>query len=274
MMEHAIDPAYLRYQYGTTEKLDLRIEAHQRYSERADDYLDWVLDRLNPRPGDLVVDVGCGRGSYHPLLINRGVRAVLGVDASPGMVAVTQRQANELRLPVVAIEARAERLPLPDASYDVGMANHVLFLVGDVPAALRELRRVLKSAGRAVLTTNAKDHCARMNSLHRTAAARLGYQPVERVSDRFNLDHLPWLREMFPRVERFVREDAFVFPSTETAVRYYASGMVDSIADPPADSSHRAGLLSLVGERIQAIIDREGVFRDPKNSGCFVVGSV
>src|SRR5437870_11010011 len=99
-VEHALDPRYLRDLYGTTDNLDIRIDAHQRDSERADDYLDWVLDRLDPRPSDLVLDVGCLPGSYHPLLIDRGVRAVLGVDASPNMVAVAQRQANERRLPV------------------------------------------------------------------------------------------------------------------------------------------------------------------------------
>ncbi len=39
-VDRATDPASLRYQYGTTDKLDIRIEAHQRYSERPDDYLD------------------------------------------------------------------------------------------------------------------------------------------------------------------------------------------------------------------------------------------
>jgi hypothetical protein len=65
-VDRATDPAYLLYQYGTTEKLDTRIEAHQRSSERPDDHLNWVLDRLDPHPGDLALDVGCGKGSYHP----------------------------------------------------------------------------------------------------------------------------------------------------------------------------------------------------------------
>lgn len=43
----------------------------------------------------------------------------LGVDASPAMVAATQRQADERRLPVVSIAGNAEQLPLPDASYDL-----------------------------------------------------------------------------------------------------------------------------------------------------------
>ena len=269
-MDRATDPAYLLDQYGTTEKLDIRIEAHQRYSERPDDYLNWVLDRLDPHPGDLALDVGCGKGSYHPLLIARGVRAILGIDASPGMVAATQRQANNQRLPVTAIEGNAERLPVPDAAYDLSMANHVLFLIPDQRAALRELRRVLKPSGRVVLTTNSVDHCERLTAVHRAAAQRLGYQPVERVMGRFHLGHLPLVREAFPTAQCFVREDAFLFPTTDAVLSYYGSGLVDAIVDPPPGGEHRARLAALVGDEIDAIIRREGVFRVQKNSGCFV----
>ena len=66
MFERAIDRAYLDGQYGTEERLRIRLEAHQRYSERPDDFFEWVLDRLDPQPGDLLVDVGCGVGSIHP----------------------------------------------------------------------------------------------------------------------------------------------------------------------------------------------------------------
>jgi ubiquinone/menaquinone biosynthesis C-methylase UbiE len=270
-VERAASPEYLRDQYGTTEKLDIRIEAHQRYSEQRDDFLDWILDRLDPHPGDSLIDVGCGRGSYHHYLVARGVRLILAVDASPRMIDVAQQQANQSKYPVVAIEASAERLPVPEDSYNLGMANHVLFHVANIPAALRELRRVLKPGGRAILSTAAADSSARLEAIHRAAAERLGYQPASRVIDRFNLDHIDMVRGVFPRVERFIREDAFVFPSTEATARYYASGMIEAIANPPADGSHRAQLLPRVTESVEAVIAREGIFRDPKSAGCFVV---
>jgi SAM-dependent methyltransferase len=186
------------------------------------------------------------------------------------MVAATQWQANAQHLPVVAIEATAEHLPLPAASYDLALANHVLFFVADQRAALQELRRVLGPSGRVVLTTNAADHSARLMALHRAAAQRLGYVPVDRVLARFHLGHLGFVQEAFPNAERFVREDAFLFPSVDAALAYYGSGMVDAIADPPGDGSHRPRLLELVGAEVEAIIAREGVFRVPKNTGCFV----
>ena len=87
---------------------------------------------------------------------------------------------------------------------------------------------------------------------------------------RLNLDHLDLVLEVFSNVERFVREDAFLFPTADASLRYYASGAIDAIEDRPPDGNHGASLLALVGERIQEIIRSEGVFRDPKDTGCFV----
>jgi SAM-dependent methyltransferase len=187
------------------------------------------------------------------------------------MVSTSQQHAIAHALPVVAIEASAERIPAPDASYDRGMANHVLFHVPHVSTALRELRRVLKDGGRAVLTTAGADSAARLESLHRAAAERLGYQPAPRVIDRFNMEHVDVVRSVFPAVQRDIRDDAFLFPSTDSTLRYYASGMIDAIENRPMDNAHRDPMLELVGEGVEAIIAREGVFRDPKPAGCFVV---
>lgn len=249
--------------------------ASQRISNTANapTIFDWILDRLSPVPGESLVDVGAGKGSYHGLLLERGVRLILAIDSSPAMVTVAQRQANESGYPVVAIEATAERLPVPDASYDLGMANYVLFHVDDIPAALRELRRVLKPSGRAVLSSPTRDSAARLHAIHCGAAAQLGYQPVGRVIERFNENHMDVVRDVFPRAKALVREDALVFPSAEAVLRYYATGMVDAIADPPADGSHRSKLLPLVFDEVEAVIAREGVFRDPKSTNCFVVSN-
>jgi SAM-dependent methyltransferase len=264
----AVDPAYLRYQYGDTERLHIRAETHRRYSERPDNFLEWVLGHLAPEAGDLVLDVGCGYGAYHPRLGARGAR-LLGLDRSFAMVAAAHRQAVGGRLPVVTVQGDAEALPVRDGRFHRVLCAHVLFHVPDVTAALRELRRVLRPGGRLVLTTNLPDHLARLYDVHAAAARDLGYTPAP-FGSRFHLGHLDVVRSVFPRAERYGRPDAFVFPTVEPALRFYASSRVDALLDRPADGSHRPRLLAAVGERIAAVIARVGVFRVPKGAGCFV----
>ena len=79
MPDFATDPEMLQYQYGTAEKLRMRQEAHELYSEEKTDYFAWILEFLALAPGMVVADVGCGPGAYHPLLAPLGCQAI-GID--------------------------------------------------------------------------------------------------------------------------------------------------------------------------------------------------
>ncbi len=261
MAERAIDPDYLRSQYADAEKLGIRVETHARYSERSVDFHGWILERLAHSSGMRVLDVGCGNGLYHPRLAATGAR-VTGVDLSLGMLRAAPAGWR--------VAARAESLPFRAASFEGVLCNHVLYHVPDVELALREIRRVLEPCGRVVLATNASDFAAELHALHAEAAHSLGLALDESVTWRFTLDHLPLVARVFPgaRVERL--DNAFVFPDIGSALRYYASGPIDGLRELPADGSHRAPLLARVGERIAAILARDGAFRVSKAAGCFV----
>ncbi len=269
MSGRSVDPAYLRYQYGTAEKLKIRIASHERYSERALDFRAWVLQRLDLAPGLTVLDVGCGSGVFHRALGQHDVR-VIGCDRSAGMVREVLAQAAQYRLPVGACQADAEMLPFAAGSCDRVMANHMLYHVPDQERALRELRRVHKPGGRVVMATNAADHGKRLRELHDEIAGELGYTPTGNAAGRFTLDDLPLVQRVFADAERHVVRNAFVFPTAEAALAYYASGQVDAIAERDAEGSHRGKLLPLMAARIEGIIEREGAFRVPKDAGCFV----
>ncbi len=268
-MSRSIDPEYVRYQYDDAEKLRIRAEAHRQYSERPDDWMDWLLGYVDAEPDTVLLDVGCGTGWLHTGLVVRGVR-VVGLDLSFGMTEVTRRHAVESKLSVTVIQADAQALPLRDASCDRVVASHVLFHVPDVRRALREMRRVVRCGGRVVLSTNAADHTQRLYELHVDAARSIGYEPTAPAGSQFTLDDLDLVREVFPRAKRHMRADAFVFPDTESALRFYATGRVDGIQGWRKDGDHRPKLLEAIGERVEAVIAREGVFRVPKDSGCFV----
>jgi SAM-dependent methyltransferase len=106
-----------------------------------------MLDRCPlPEPA-AVVEVGCGTGR---LLREIPAAVAVGVDAEPAML-----QSAGL------VAGRAEALPLRGATFDLAFMSLVMHLVGDKPAAARELRRVLRPRGQAAIWTLTPEHVER-----------------------------------------------------------------------------------------------------------------
>lgn len=124
-----------------------------RYDERSADghalraRMEVVLGLLGRGPG-AVLDAGMGPGRLGAELAARGW-TVSGVDAAEEMVEVARKRLAEAAERLV--HAELESLPFPDASFDAVAATGVLEYVRVAPA-LRELRRVLRPGGLAVVS--------------------------------------------------------------------------------------------------------------------------
>jgi len=96
------------------------------------------------RPGQRVLDVGCGPGSLTNELVTRlGPEAVSAVDPSEPFVA-----AARTRYPGVDVrQARAEALPYPDDRFDAALAQLVVHFMADPVAGIREMARVTRPGG-------------------------------------------------------------------------------------------------------------------------------
>jgi hypothetical protein len=84
------------------------------------------------------------------------------------------------------------------------------------------------------------------------------------------LGHLARVQQVFSGATVHIRADAFLFPTVDAALRYYASGMIDGIEDAPPDGSHRQPLLAAVADLLAPLYARAGVLRVAKDAGCFV----
>lgn len=106
------------------------------------------------RPGEVVLDVGCGAG-IDTLLAARRVTPggrVLALDMTPTMVERTRMNARAAGWDhVEAHEGLMEALPFPDASVDVVVSNGVLNLSTRKSRSLAEMHRVLRPGGRVAL---------------------------------------------------------------------------------------------------------------------------
>jgi ubiquinone/menaquinone biosynthesis C-methylase UbiE len=113
--------------------------------------IDLALAR-HPSPRR-VLDVGCGTGVLLRELADRAPRAerLTGIDAAPGMIEqAVARAAADSRL--IFLQGTAERLPFPDASFDLVVSTTSFDHWTDQAAGLAQCRRVLEAGGHLVLT--------------------------------------------------------------------------------------------------------------------------
>jgi arsenite methyltransferase len=111
-----------------------------------------VHEALGARPGDRVLDAGCGPGFYVAETLDRvgPEGSVVGVDMSGPMLAVAAKRC-EGRPNVAFHEGSVTALPVGDAEFDRALSVQVLEYVEDIPAALDELLRVLRPGGRVLI---------------------------------------------------------------------------------------------------------------------------
>ncbi|MEJ3749671.1 class I SAM-dependent methyltransferase [Actinomycetes bacterium KLBMP 9797] len=116
-----------------------------------------ALVRLaGPRPGERLLDLGCGRGaSLFPAAAAVGpTGTAVGIDLAPGMVAATAADACERGLDGVRVlVGDAEAPDFPDGSFDLLLGGLMIFFLPDAPAAARAYARLLRPGGRLALST-------------------------------------------------------------------------------------------------------------------------
>ncbi|MEU5436395.1 methyltransferase domain-containing protein [Streptomyces sp. NPDC020719] len=116
--------------------------------------LTTLAKRLDLRRGQLLLDAGCGTGGIGLWLARTLQTRLLGIDISPVATHLAARRARLLLAPGHAAfyTAPMSRLPFPDQHVHGIVCVDALSFAPDSTAALRELHRVLRPAGRAVIT--------------------------------------------------------------------------------------------------------------------------
>lgn len=115
------------------------------------------LDRLELRPGDWLLDAGCGGGRHCFGALDRGVHSV-GLDLDLGSLRIARAGIHERRWRATeklhggVLRGDVFRLPFPDGAFDRAICSEVMEHVHDYGAAARELARVLRPGGTLAVT--------------------------------------------------------------------------------------------------------------------------
>lgn len=136
-------------------------EATEEVNRRA------ILAAAAPRPGATLVDLGCGDGAFTERFAARvGAGRIVGVELIDELADAAERRGIEVHRADLSA-----RLPFADASIDVVHSNQVIEHLRATDHFMREIRRVLRPGGYAVVSTN------NLASLHNIVSLLAGWQP-------------------------------------------------------------------------------------------------
>lgn len=105
---------------------------------------------LNSLRGQLIIDAGCGPGTYGIMLAQKG-NEVIGVEISPEGARVAKERADTKKVSFLPVNGDLEKLPFHDNSFDICFCGWVLHHFPDINGVVVELTRVLKPGGRIIL---------------------------------------------------------------------------------------------------------------------------
>jgi ubiquinone/menaquinone biosynthesis C-methylase UbiE len=117
-----------------------------------DDFTDFLAETLRPRPGNRILDVGCGEGTAEVRIGRLHVSQIrmVGVDLMIERVMVARHQTAGHNQRVAYATADACRLPFHDGVFDSTFCVAVLQHIADEETAVAELSRVTRPGGRVL----------------------------------------------------------------------------------------------------------------------------
>jgi SAM-dependent methyltransferase len=265
--------------------------ASERFNRTAEGYLRWwapvlapasvrLVDRLGTLepgfPGGEgldVLDVGCGTGSSLLEAARKwpGAR-LIGLDASTGMLAVAERQAEQLpaaaRGRISFVESDAGSLPIADASIDLVITAFMLQQVPSRPAVLAEFRRVLRPGGIAAIVgwlTESESFAPEVEMEAALSDAGVVRPPNPEVRSGHYLSATEAEEELgaagFGAVSR--QEEKLDHPWTREDFATYRETTRDFDLFATLDATARERMLAALGARLRMLTDDQLVYRPP-----------
>lgn len=242
----------VKEQYVNSTRLETRISIHEKYSRNKQPFGEWIVSHYDLKPDERVLELGCGTGSmWKGVTLPVGCHVTL-TDLSAGMLETAMSNTPHLSADYAVCDAMD--IPWTDHSFDVVIANMMLYHVPDIRKALREIRRVLKPDGRFFAATfgehGATEAVLDMLNLPCTAIHRFTLQNGGKQ-----------LSEHFVQVEMKQRPDALDVTNLDDLIAYLRSmaGMT-VLADIPDDKL----------KEVFAANMHHGVLSLPKEYGLFI----
>ena len=215
----------LKNQYQNATNISSRINLHSLYSQNKQGWFPWIFEQCRISPGLRILELGCGDGTLwtdNLSLLPEDIPITLS-DISSGMLRDARRAigSSDTRFAFRAFDCR--KIPCKDESFDLVIANHVLFYCDDSPSVLKEVRRVLAPGGRFLCSAYGKAHMQEVSQLVQDFDERIVLS-ADRLYERFGRENgQSILAPFFPKAQWLSYEDCLLVQDAEPLISYVLS---------------------------------------------------
>ena len=213
----------VREQYKSDKNLNIRSNLHS-YNINKVDFNKWCFNQMNFPKKARILELGCGTGKLwfkNKDNIDKNLDITLS-DFSKSMLKIAKDKLKEVDHDFKYEEINTENIPYEDESFDVVIAEHMIYFAPDIEKALSEIKRVL-SQGMFYVSANSCESMAELNKLAENLIPNLGLDN-NGFSNRFDLENgNVILKKYFSKIDVEILEGKIIVDDAKPVVSYKAS---------------------------------------------------
>lgn len=214
----------LKTQYQNASNISARIRLHEMYSQNQTGWFPWIYHNCKITDGMRILEIGCGDGTLwneNMAKLPQNISAVLS-DISEGMLRdVRRRIGSDSRFSFQAFDCH--RIPFVSDSFDLVIANHVLFYCDDIAKVCHEVSRILVPGGRFLCSTYGASHMQEITALVQEFDSRIQLSG-DALYARFGLENgAELLAPYFSEISTQLYDDALYVTDAAPLIEYILS---------------------------------------------------
>ncbi|NCB92937.1 MAG: methyltransferase domain-containing protein [Clostridia bacterium] len=215
----------LKSQYQNASNISSRINLHELYSQNKTGWFPWIYDQCCIKENMNILEIGCGDGIFWKTNLDKlpeNLHVTLS-DISDGMLRDARRLigSDDSRFTYQVFDCH--QIPFEDQTFDLVIANHVLFYCDDIASVCKQVCRVLKPEGLFLCSTYGKKHMEEVRQLVSSFDERVQLS-AERLYDKFGLNNgADQLKPFFSNISLHYYEDSLLVPHAEPLISYIFS---------------------------------------------------
>ncbi|MCD7839143.1 MAG: class I SAM-dependent methyltransferase, partial [Erysipelotrichaceae bacterium] len=210
-------------QYKNSNNVNIRIHLHEKYSQNPLSWFEWLYQQYELKEGMKIMEIGCGNGQLWSINQDKldGLEIVLS-DVSLGML--NDAFKNLSHIENITYQCfDAQQIPFSNETFDIVIANHVLFYVADISQALKEIKRVLKPDGKLYASTYGIKHMKEITELVKEFDPKITLSNVA-LYDVFGLENgYGILHQYFNHIENIHYDDYLLVDNAQDIIQYILS---------------------------------------------------